>query len=162
MMGISQDLLERVHDDFTYILTPGEIMRIIQERLGLEKSGDMIMIHGGAVANLETDEIILLDMVRKKKCKIIVSLHSGKRHLFEKNDSLFPDLLKEMMKEELVIFATPARLTSLKGSPLIVDTGDPELDKRLCGFYRIMTGYGKSAIYKAVPISEKPNTPISL
>jgi hypothetical protein len=42
----------------------------------------------------------------------------------------------------------------LKGSPLIVDTGDPELDTQLSGFYNVSTGPGKRAVYKAIPLAE--------
>jgi hypothetical protein len=40
-----------------------------------------------------------------------------------------------------------------------VDTGDPELDEELCGFYSVSTGHGKRAIYKAIPSAENLSPP---
>ena len=43
--------------------------------------------------------------------------------------------------------ATPGKLASLKGVPLLVDTGDAELDKTFAGYLKVITGYRKSVIY---------------
>ena len=53
-----------------------------------------------------------------------------------------------MGKENIIVVASPNKLASLGGSPLLVDTGDEDLDTDLSGYIRVITGYGKAAMYK--------------
>jgi len=100
-------------------------------------------------------EPLQLANVRRRKGKIIQSIPLEYRILFNGNcGGVSPTILKELGKENILLTATPELLASLKGSPLIVDTGDPELDTQLSGFYNVSTGPGKRAIYKAIPSAE--------
>ncbi len=47
-----------------------------------------------------------------------------------------------------MIVATPEKLASLRGRPLLVDTGDEEVDRVLSGYFKVTTGYGKFSVYK--------------
>ena len=40
------------------------------------------------------------------------------------------------------------KLTALNGRPLLVDTGDEEVDRLLAGYVRVNTGYGEYAVYR--------------
>jgi hypothetical protein len=44
--------------------------------------------------------------------------------------------------------ATAAKLATLGGRPLLVDTGDPELDETLAGPSMVVTGYHERAVYR--------------
>jgi len=46
------------------------------------------------------------------------------------------------------IVATEAKLTALGGRPLLVDTGDAELDAALSGYRRVITGYRHETVYR--------------
>jgi len=39
------------------------------------------------------------------------------------------------------------KILSLGGRPLLVDTGNPEIDQALSKHIKIVTGYGESVIY---------------
>jgi len=87
--------------------------------------------------------------------EVLQSIPLEHRILFNGNcGGVRPNILKELGKENILLTATPELLASLNGSPLIVDTGDPELDSKLSGFYNVSTGPGKRAIYKAIPSAE--------
>ena len=47
-----------------------------------------------------------------------------------------------------MIVATETKLASLQGRPLLVDTGDDEVDNLLSGYSRVITGPGRQAVYK--------------
>jgi predicted polyphosphate/ATP-dependent NAD kinase len=105
-------------------------------------------------------ESLQLDIVRKREGKVLQSIPLENRFLFNGNGGgVSPLILKELGKENILLYTTPERLASLNGSPLIVDTGDPELDSQLSGFYSVSTGPGKRAIYKAIPSAENPEHP---
>ena len=49
---------------------------------------------------------------------------------------------------QLIIVATRTKLNSLDGRPLLIDSGDIELDLRLAGLYEIVTGYEDRLLYR--------------
>ena len=53
-----------------------------------------------------------------------------------------------MGRENIVIAATPAKLETLHGKPLLVDTGDAALDAEMMGYTRVVTDYGRRVVYR--------------
>jgi predicted polyphosphate/ATP-dependent NAD kinase len=148
-----------MRNDLVYILPSGEIEASVKEKLGSTNHG-VDVIQAGSIVATDADERRLLDIVRKQKGKIIKSIPLEHTPLFADNGGgVTPLLLKEIGKENILLYATPQRLASMNGSPLVVDTGDPELDEQLCGFYSVSTGQGKRAIYKAIPSAESLDPP---
>jgi predicted polyphosphate/ATP-dependent NAD kinase len=49
--------------------------------------------------------------------------------------------------ENIVVISTPEKILSLSGRPLLVDTGDSEIDKSLSQHMKIVTGYGERMVY---------------
>jgi len=47
-----------------------------------------------------------------------------------------------------VVLATPEKLATLRGWPLMVDTGDPALDEELSGYIAVIAGYRERVIYR--------------
>ncbi len=44
--------------------------------------------------------------------------------------------------------ATPGKLASLQRRPLLVDTGDNQVDDMLRGYVRVVTGFREEMVYK--------------
>lgn len=57
------------------------------------------------------------------------------------NLQLSPRVIRRVAKENIIIVSTPQKIASLHGSPLLVDSGDANLDKSLRGVYPVITGY---------------------
>jgi len=57
-----------------------------------------------------------------------------------------PPSLRSAGLANLLVVATPGKLASLHNQTLRVDTGDTDLDRQLCGYRRVVTGYGSEAI----------------
>lgn len=53
-------------------------------------------------------------------------------------------------RDGLVILAGPEKLAALQGAPLLVDTGDPVLDRALTGWIRVHTGPRRVAMMRLV------------
>ena len=156
---ISNYILGEMRKDLLYILPPGEIESTVKGKLGSTNPG-VDVIQAGSIITADTDKRMLLDIARKHKGKVIKSIPPEDATLFNGSDEgVYPHLLKEIGKENILLYATPERLACLNGSPLIVDTGDPKLDEQLCGFYSVSTGHGKRAIYKAIPSAERIEQP---
>jgi len=52
------------------------------------------------------------------------------------------------VKDNLIVISTADKIYSLSGRPLLVDTGDQEVDQQLSGYVHVVTGYKERVIYK--------------
>jgi predicted polyphosphate/ATP-dependent NAD kinase len=64
------------------------------------------------------------------------------------NQQLSPRVLRRIGPGRVVAVATEAKLAALAGRPLLVDTGDRELDAAFAGYRRVVTGYGREVVYR--------------
>ncbi|MFI5805120.1 ATP-NAD kinase family protein [Streptomyces sp. NPDC051561] len=64
------------------------------------------------------------------------------------NQQLSPEVLRAVGDDRLHVLCTEAKLAALHGRPLLVDTGDDALDAALCGYRRVITGLGRTALYR--------------
>ncbi|WP_318387292.1 hypothetical protein, partial [Microbacterium maritypicum] len=63
------------------------------------------------------------------------------------NQQLSASVLRALGDDPLLVVAPEQKLIDLHGRPLLVDTGDPELDARLAGHVRVVTGVGTRSLY---------------
>jgi predicted polyphosphate/ATP-dependent NAD kinase len=52
------------------------------------------------------------------------------------------------VKDNLILISTADKIYALNGRPLLVDTGDQEMDKQLSGYVQVVTGYKERMVYK--------------
>ena len=57
------------------------------------------------------------------------------------NRQLSAKVLRRIGKENRHVLATKEKLFHLRGRALLVDTGDEEVDKMLCGYVRVIVSY---------------------
>ena len=50
--------------------------------------------------------------------------------------------------EQVIVVASKEKLVSLAGRPLLVDTGDEELDRMLSGYVKVTTGFQEYCMYR--------------
>lgn len=113
------------------------------EKLGLPNTliGVDVIENGKVLENDAYGERIL-SHIRGKRAKLILTVTGGQGFLFGRgNQQLTPAVIRAVGKENLVILATRSKLAELRGNPLQVDTDDAELNKELCGYYKVITGY---------------------
>lgn len=148
--AIANDIVDNMEGDCVYIIGPGTTTRPIMERLGLRKTllgVDAVYKH--QLLGSDLNEAQLLQVTKDRKSRIIVSVIGNQGFMFGRgNQQLGPELIKKTGRENIIVVATPSKLASLRGAPLLVDTGDNDVDKSLTGYVKVITGYGRSATYK--------------
>ena len=148
--AIAKEITDNMLDDHLYIIGPGTTTRPIAEKLGLKKTLlGVDVIQRGKMVAADVNESRLLGLIEGVKAKIVVTVIGGQGFVFGRgNQQISPEVIRKVGKENIVIVATPEKLVSLKGKPLLVDTGDVELDRELSGYYRVITGFGRRAVYR--------------
>ncbi len=143
--SIAHEIVEHMEPDTYYLIGAGTTTRGVMQMLGLKNTliGVDLIQNKQLVANdLYGDKI--LDFIKGKKTKLIVTVTGGQGFLFGRgNQQITPEVIREIGKENIMILATKAKIAEFHHQPFLVDTPDEELNKELCGFYRVITAYGE-------------------
>ncbi|MFX0161912.1 MAG: ATP-NAD kinase family protein [Candidatus Hodarchaeota archaeon] len=153
--SISKRIIEEMQPDTIYILGPGTTIQAISQDLGLKKTlFGVDMIKNGKMIAEDVDEKQILEKIRGKEAKIILSPIGTQGFLLGRgNQQISPKVLKEVGFENLIVIATPEKLTTFEF--LHIDTGDKELDTELGGrWIRIITSYHEERVVKILPSIE--------
>jgi predicted polyphosphate/ATP-dependent NAD kinase len=148
--AIASDFIENIQPDCAYIFGPGTTTRAIVEKMGLRKTllGVDVVYNGRLLAS-DVNEKQLLELAKDRKTKIVVTVIGQQGFIFGRgSQQISPDIIKKVGKENIVVVATPNKLTSLRGKPLLVDTGDRGVDAMMTGYLQVITGYRTRAAYR--------------
>jgi predicted polyphosphate/ATP-dependent NAD kinase len=140
-----------------YILGPGSTVRAIADRFGVAKTlvgVDVVEVSGLGEASLVATDVAetdLLSMTDLDDCRIVVTPIGGQGFVFGRgNQQISPAVIRRVLRragrQAIIIVATPAKLASLGVRPLLVDTGDPLLDRDLVGHVQVITGRGERSV----------------
>jgi predicted polyphosphate/ATP-dependent NAD kinase len=148
---IADYVVELMDNDSYYILGPGTTVKAISDRLKTRKTLlGVDVVHGAKTVASDVNEEQLLRLIEGKKVKIIVSPVGKQGFIFGRgNQQISPRVIKKVGAENVQIIATRGKLSSIPvGRPLLVDTGDEEVNGMLSGYRRIITGYKEEAVRK--------------
>ncbi|WP_181158343.1 ATP-NAD kinase family protein [Microbacterium sp. MYb64] len=132
-----------------YLLGPGGTTARIAAELGIAKTplGVDVVLDGRLVA-AGADERRLLAEVAAGPAQAVVTVIGGQGFLLGRgNQQLSPRVIRALGADPLLVVAPEQKLVDLGGRPLLVDTGDPEVDASLAGHIRVITGAAASAFY---------------
>ena len=80
----------------------------------------------------------------------------GQGHIFGRGNQQFsPAVIEASGRDHVTVVATQTKLLSLAGGPLLVDTGDEELDRSLAGYARVVTALGRMTMYRVAAVGEE-------
>ena len=158
---VAADVIRDMEPGVLYIVGPGTTTRTILQRLGLPKTllgVDVVL--DGALAAADAGQDELLELLRlHPDARIVVTVIGGQGHVFGRgNQQIGPDVLRAVGLDHVIVIATQTKLLSLEGRPLLVDTGDPDLDAALAGYVKVVTGLGERMMCRvgsldAVPVA---------
>ena len=159
--------MEELDPETLYIFGPGSTTLAVLNELGEEGTllGVDLWRNGELVAS-DVNALQVQDAISRhrtddttKPVKIILTAIGGQGHLIGRgNQQLSPAVLKAVARDNLMVVATKTKITELGGRPLLIDSGDPELDEAWSGFIRVVTGYRDEILY---PLSNGSTLPES-
>ena len=148
--AIATDVVEKMKPDIAYILGPGTTTRTVAERLGLPKTlvGVDIITHNELLA-ADVGERQILEMLERRPLGLIITPTGGQGFLFGRgNQQISPEVIRRVRDENILVICLASKIAALQGRPLLVDTGDPELDRLLAGYIQVVTGYHEKIFYR--------------
>jgi predicted polyphosphate/ATP-dependent NAD kinase len=158
LAAIAEDVTTKMVPGVLYIVGPGTTTRAITEELGMDKTllGIDVIRDGQLIARdaNEADLLSLLDHGAAGSegvtpACIIVTPIGGQGYLFGRgNQQISPRVIRRVSVDNILIVSTPDKLHALGSQPLLVDTGDREVDDMLSGYRMVVTGYNERAVRK--------------
>lgn len=145
LADIAADVIESMEDDTLYVMGSGSTVAFIMDDLNLPNTllGVDVVLAGEVIANDVTAQQ-LEQMIGEHQgpVRLIITVIGGQGHIFGRgNQQLSPAVIRMIGKDNIQIVATKAKLQALGQRPLLVDTGEPDLDAELSGLMRVTTGY---------------------
>lgn len=150
LSDIAAEVIEEMVDDALYIVGPGTTTRAVMEALGLPATllgVDLVVNHSLLAADVDAEQIALA-LAAYADFYIVVTPIGGQGVLFGRgNQQITPSILRRVGRDHLRVIATKTKITALAGRPLLLDTGDPALDRAYCGYITVITGYRDRILY---------------
>lgn len=147
LMGIADRVAERFRGT-TLLLGCGTTLSRIGSALGLDTSLlGVDLVRAGEIVVNDGNESELLAALTDAGATTIVTPIGGQGFVLGRGNQLSPSVLRRAGLARFTIVATPAKLVSLGGRPLLVDTGDEVTDTALRGWHRLVTGYDEETMY---------------
>lgn len=132
-----------------YLLGPGGTMMELARQLGVPKTplGVDVVLDGERVLAGASEEELLAEIARGP-ARAVVTVIGGQGFLLGRgNQQLSARVVHELGDDPLLVVAPEQKLIDLGGRPLLVDTGDADVDAGLAGFVRVITGPSTTSIY---------------
>ena len=149
---VSNYIADQLIEDTLYIIGPGSTTRTIMDKIGLDNTllGVDLVVNRKVIKNDATERDILEALEKYDKAKIVVTVIGGQGYIFGRgNQQISADVISKIGKENIIIAASKDKMLSLIGSKLYLDTGVESVNKSLCGYYRVITGYEDYAMFEA-------------
>ena len=144
LADIAAFIAEEMDDGVLYLIGSGKTTQAVMDGLGLDNTllGVDAVLNRELIARDLTAEGILQLLQQHEDAQAIVSVMGGQGHIFGRGNQQFsPAVLRRLGKKNIRLVSTKSKITALNGRPLIMDSGDPQLDRAWSGTMEIITGY---------------------
>lgn len=155
MLSIASDIVSNMERNTCYIIGPGTTTRAVMDTLGIPNTllGVDAVLNGELIGSdlNEAGLLALLDRMEEQgvPSKIVVTVIGGQGYVFGRgNQQLSHRVIRRVGKENIVIGATESKLIALNGKPLLVDTGDADVNQMLSGYVKVITAMNRKMAYR--------------
>ena len=152
--GVAAGLAARLLPGHIYFLGPGGTMAALASELGVPNTPlGVDVVQDGRLLLADASATELLGFTHESPCHAVITSIGGQGFLLGRGNQQFSaTVLRALADPPLLVGATTGKLLGLDG-PLLIDTGDDELDAALAGHQRVTTGIQDIALVRAVAAS---------
>ena len=150
LRSIAAEVINHMEENYLYFFGPGTTTKSVMDYLGI--GGTLLGVD--AVLNRELigsdlNESQLLAMMKGRKAKIVVSIIGSQGYIFGRgNQQISSEVIRVVGRENIYVLGTMEKISTLKGNPLLVDTGDTMVNEMLNGYMRVISGLGERTMLK--------------
>ena len=150
-------LADELLPDELLIIGPGSTTYALKEHLGI--GGTLLgvdVVRDRALLAGDATEAELLEILSSQvgRAWIVVTIIGGQGYILGRgNQQISPRVIARAGKDRIRVIATRAKIGTLGGRPLLVDTGDAALDAALAGYIRVVVGYNDELVMRVAPPS---------
>ena len=159
LTDIAAHIIEIIEDnpEHVFVIGSGSTVEFIMQEMGIENTllgVDVIKNKQLIASDVTANE--LLALTTHQNCKLVLTLIGGQGHIIGRgNQQLSAPFLKQLGKDNILLVATKSKVSNLSGRPLIVDSGDTDLDAQMSGLVSIITGYHDKVLYPIANLHSK-------
>lgn len=150
--GIAERVVEMMEEepDTFFIIGSGTSTRPIMENLELPNTLLGIdIVKNKELIGSDVNERKILEIIGDNPAKIVVTVIGGQGYIFGRgNQQISGQVIKKVGKENIIIIAPKSKLLSLEGRPLLVDTGNDEVNAMFSGYMKVLNTYYAETIEK--------------
>ena len=150
VVAAARGALARVAGRGSYAIGPGGTMQEFARLLGYDKAPlgvDIVRDSRPVIRGASARE--LLAEAAATRLTVVVSLIGGQGFVIGRgNQQISAAVLGAIEPSDLIVVAPEQKLIDLRGRPLLIDSGDPEIDARFSGIVRVVTGTGTQSLYR--------------
>lgn len=148
--AIALDIIDNMEENTYYIIGPGTSTREVLISLGLEYTLlGVDIVKNKKIIGKDVSENEILNIIKNDKSVLIITPTGGQGYLIGRgNQQISGEVLKKIGKENIQIIATQSKILELINRPLLIYSGDEDVDINFSGYYRLKIGYNRDFIYK--------------
>ena len=130
------------------LIGPGSTMQQVKRELGFEGTPlGVDAATGGRCLAKDLGERSILDLLRNRPARILLSVVGGQGFLFGRGNQQFsPRVIRAVGLDRILVLASLEKLAALPEQCLLVDTGDERLDEQLAGFMEVIVSAGRTVL----------------
>ena len=148
---VAEYMVSMMLPDTLYIIGPGSTAGAVMRRMGLD---DTVLgidaVFNGSVVGKDVNENELISLIERYDRTVLILGIIGRQGFFlgRGNKELTPKVIRMVGRDNIILLSGITKLNDLK--ELHVDTGDPELDKEMKGYWKVVFRYSRERVIKAV------------
>ncbi len=139
--------------DTLFLLGPGTTIKAVADILGLSKTLlGVDAVYNGRLVGIDLSETDILKLINMYgKAYIVLTVIGRQGYILGRGNQQFtPRVIRRLGgKKAIYVLATRSKIRGLRY--LLIDTGDPELDVSMYGYWRIITGFREERLIKVLP-----------
>ncbi|MGC8681431.1 MAG: ATP-NAD kinase family protein [Thermoplasmata archaeon] len=148
--GIAEFFIDNMERDVLYLLGPGTTVKKINEILNVESTLlGFDALYNGQIIMKDLNEKMILNLMEKyEKVKIVLTPIGNQGFIIGRgNLQLTEKVLEKFTKDDLIILATPLKLSGINN--LLVDLNE-KLAEKFVSYHRVIYGYGRIKMVKVL------------
>lgn len=143
---IADYIIDNMKDDEYYIFGSGSTVKYILKKLGYETNFLSIDVtYGKKLVLTSANYYDLLNLTGELNL-ILTSIGKQGFIIGRGNQEIGPELLKRIRKDKIILISTREKLNTI--DCIRIDSGDPEIDKKFQGVYKVVVGYNEFVAVK--------------